>query len=48
MESNQLDEEKTFVSFGMDDRLLKAISKMGFSSPTLIQSAAIPLALQVN
>lgn len=41
-----LDKEKSFASFQLDDRLLKAISKMGFTHPTLIQSCALPLALQ--
>lgn len=35
-----------FKSFDLDPRLLKAISKMGYTSPTLIQAEAIPLALQ--
>jgi ATP-dependent RNA helicase DDX56/DBP9 len=43
-----LDEEASFDSFGIDERLLRAISKMGFAKPTLIQSSAIPLALQVT
>lgn len=36
----------TFESFNLDSRLLQAISKSHFTSPTPIQSQAIPLALQ--
>ncbi|XP_041477062.1 probable ATP-dependent RNA helicase DDX56 [Lytechinus variegatus] len=41
--------EKNVVSFrgmGLDDRVLKALAKLGWSSPTLIQEKAIPLALE--
>eukprot|EP00731_Ephydatia_muelleri_P020411 Em0013g138a len=31
---------------GLDDRLLKAIAKLGWAQPTLIQEKAIPLALE--
>ncbi|HEY9054221.1 MAG TPA: DEAD/DEAH box helicase [Rectinemataceae bacterium] len=31
---------------GLDERLLQAFSKLGFSSPTRVQSAAIPLVLE--
>ncbi|XP_070539985.1 probable ATP-dependent RNA helicase DDX56 [Ptychodera flava] len=40
--------EETHVRFhemGLDDRLLKAIAKLGWAKPTLIQERAIPLAL---
>ncbi|XP_060589493.1 probable ATP-dependent RNA helicase DDX56 [Ruditapes philippinarum] len=43
------EEDETFLEFhemGLDDRLLKAISKLGWSSPTPIQERAIPLALE--
>lgn len=42
-------EDTEFLNFhdmGLDDRLLKAISKLGWSSPTPIQEKAIPLALE--
>ncbi|KAL3864231.1 hypothetical protein ACJMK2_005935 [Sinanodonta woodiana] len=42
-------EEVEFLQFhemGLDDRILKAISKLGWSSPTPIQERAIPLALE--
>jgi ATP-dependent RNA helicase DDX56/DBP9 len=32
--------------FGLDRRLIKAVSRMGFIYPTLVQSKAIPLALE--
>ena len=43
-----LDEEKTWLQrdFGLDRRLIKAISKLGFTYPTLVQSKCIPIALQ--
>ncbi|KAK9703083.1 ATP-dependent DNA/RNA helicase, variant 2 [Basidiobolus ranarum] len=44
-ENALIDHEQGFASFDLDDRLLRAISKVGFSNPTLIQSKAIPLAL---
>ncbi|CUM65197.1 uncharacterized protein PRCAT00002825001 [Priceomyces carsonii] len=40
-----LDESTTWESFNLDSRLLQAIDHLGFSSPTLIQSSALPLAL---
>merc|ERR1712063_92859 len=41
-----LDKDSTFSSFGLDNRLVKAVSKAHFSHPTIVQSAAIPLALE--
>lgn len=38
--------EASFASFGLDARLLQAIAKLGFASPTLVQEKAIPLALE--
>ncbi|KAJ3156781.1 ATP-dependent DNA/RNA helicase [Geranomyces michiganensis] len=35
-----------FASLDLDARLLRAIAKLGFAHPTLVQSSAIPLALQ--
>lgn len=32
--------------FGLDSRLIKAVSKLGFVYPTLVQSKSIPLALK--
>jgi len=36
----------TFDSFGLDARVLRAIQKEKFSTPTPVQSRAIPLALE--
>lgn len=36
----------SFESFNLDSRLLQAISKAGYTTPTPIQAQAIPLALQ--
>lgn len=44
--SGLLDKQLTFDSFGLDDRILKALSRQQLEHPTLIQSSAIPLALQ--
>ncbi|KAI4495366.1 hypothetical protein M0802_008756 [Mischocyttarus mexicanus] len=35
-----------FHEFGLDDRILKAIAKLGWMEPTLIQEKAIPLLLE--
>ena len=31
--------------FGLDNRLIKAVAKLGFQTPTLVQSKFIPIAL---
>jgi ATP-dependent RNA helicase DDX56/DBP9 len=36
---------KGFQSLDLDPRLLRAVAKIGFTQPTLVQSTAIPLAL---
>jgi len=41
-----LDTSISFASFNLDSRLLKAIIKVGYQNPTLVQSASIPLALE--
>lgn len=43
-----LDEEKTWMQrdFGLDRRLIKAIAKLNFVYPTLVQAKCIPIALQ--
>lgn len=38
--------EPTFADLGLEPRLLQAIAKHNFSKPTLVQSKAIPLALE--
>ena len=35
-----------FHEMGLDDRILKAIAKLGWINPTLIQERAIPLILE--
>ena len=44
--STYVDEDTTWKSLNLDPRLLQAIDKLGFENPTLIQSSAIPLALE--
>lgn len=39
-------EETTFASLGLDPRLLQGIAKQNFQTPTLVQTKAIPLALE--
>ena len=43
-QSNQL--EPTFADLRLEPRLLQAIAKQNFSKPTIVQSKAIPLALE--
>lgn len=43
---DRLDLESSFDNMGLDDRLIRAIDLMGWKNPSLIQSAAIPLALK--
>uniref|UniRef100_A0A914WKY0 RNA helicase n=1 Tax=Plectus sambesii TaxID=2011161 RepID=A0A914WKY0_9BILA len=45
-ESVTAEASMTFSSFGLDDRLLKAIADVGWERPTLIQEQLIPLALE--
>ena len=42
------DKKKTFPfhEMGLDDRILKAIAKLGWINPTLIQERAIPLIIE--
>ena len=35
-----------FNTLGLDSRLLQAVAQQNFSAPTLVQSQAIPLALE--
>lgn len=39
-------EDVTFAGLGLDFRLLQGITKQNFQKPTLVQSKAIPLALE--
>lgn len=43
--SSQLDESTSWKSFKLDSRLSQAIESLGFKNPTIIQSNAIPLAM---
>ncbi|KAJ2607272.1 ATP-dependent DNA/RNA helicase [Coemansia sp. RSA 1365] len=45
MDEKLLDKKATFLSLDLDDRLLRALGKMGLVHPTLVQAKAIPLAL---
>ena len=36
----------SFSTLGLDPRLLQAVAKENFSSPTLVQARAIPIALE--
>ena len=36
----------SFNALGLDSRLLQAVAQQNFSAPTLVQSRAIPLALE--
>ena len=43
---NHLDESTTWSEYSsLDKRILKALSKLGYTYPTLVQSKCIPLAL---
>lgn len=39
------EERLTFEDMGLDGRILKAVSALGWKEPTLVQEKAIPLAL---
>jgi ATP-dependent RNA helicase DDX56/DBP9 len=43
-----VDDKATFASFShlLDTRLLRSLADMGFARPTLVQTKAIPLALE--
>lgn len=50
-EDREIPEEEQLMTFmehdfGLDRRLIKAVAKMGFVYPTLVQSKCIPLALK--
>ncbi|KII87479.1 hypothetical protein PLICRDRAFT_112977 [Plicaturopsis crispa FD-325 SS-3] len=47
-EAHLVDVKSTFASFShiLDTRLLRALADLGFARPTLVQSKAIPLALE--
>lgn len=41
-----VDDASLWDSFGLDARILQALDHLGFRNPTLIQSSALPLALE--
>ena len=43
-----MSENQTFSSFGLHESLMRAISEMGYETPTPIQIQAIPLVLAGN
>ncbi|CZR67173.1 probable ATP-dependent RNA helicase dbp9 [Phialocephala subalpina] len=45
-EEKKMMEEVGFAALGLDTRLLQGIAKQNFQTPTLVQSKAIPLALE--
>lgn len=47
-DSRLVDQKATFASFAhiLDARLLRALADLGFARPTLVQTKAIPLALE--
>jgi ATP-dependent RNA helicase DDX56/DBP9 len=45
VEVDALKQDTSFSDLGLDPRLLQGISKQNFQAPTLVQSKAIPLAL---
>ena len=46
VESSLVAHSVTWDSFGLDPRLTRAVQKLGWSNPTLVQSASIPRVLQ--
>ena len=50
MASQETEDDKKkvfpFHEMGLDDRILKAIAKLGWVNPTLIQERAIPLIVE--
>ncbi|KAB0790076.1 hypothetical protein PPYR_15608 [Photinus pyralis] len=46
MDDSAVDKSLNFHEMELDDRILKAIAKLGWLSPTLIQERAIPLLLE--
>jgi ATP-dependent RNA helicase RhlE len=41
-----MSEPKDFTHFGLDERLIAAVTEMGYATPTPIQAKAIPLVMQ--
>jgi ATP-dependent RNA helicase DDX56/DBP9 len=45
-EVEEQSDKQNFANLGLESRLLQAITKQNFHTPTLVQSKAIPLALE--
>jgi ATP-dependent RNA helicase DDX56/DBP9 len=45
VESKLIEQKETFATYTLDARLLRALAKLGYGHPTLVQAKAIPLAL---
>jgi len=45
-EAPQRDSKPSFTTLGLDSRLLQGVAAAKFSTPTLVQAKAIPLALE--
>lgn len=45
MQESLIDDAERFESMEIDARILRALSKLGYEKPTLVQSKAIPLAM---
>ena len=47
-DSTLVDDKLSFASFAhiVDSRILRALADLGFARPTLVQSKAVPLALE--
>ena len=45
-DKNLMAEETTWADLSLDGRVLKAVIKLGWERPTLVQASAIPLALK--
>ena len=41
-----MSEQTGFKDFGLDEKLLKAVEKVGYTTPTPIQIKAIPVVLE--
>ena len=46
MSDSEDEKSLPFHEMGLDDRILKAIAKLGWAEPTLIQERAVPLVLE--
>lgn len=47
-DATYVDEDCLWESLNLDPRIIQAVDNLGFKNPTLVQSSAIPLALEEN